>query len=223
MRDADDAYDADTGQITTVAFPSAPAAGEEMELWVEPDARALSPMPTRIERAINRARDRLVYEDTWLFVTNQEHTRYPLPHAIKPGSIKNVELARGNYPDIPAWDDAPHWDLTAEGNVVSLDFARSRVGGSYSEAVARVTYIRTPEPFGDLVPEWFVDQEWAGPRGVRPFPVAAREAGDGLEHRGRLPHRLVEALPAGRLADRAGAVAPQAGDSRQISSVGSRP
>lgn len=141
-------------------FSTTPDTAVTLELW-RPE-RDQDPS-VRIDNAMQRARHRLWWQETFYLSTDSGVTEYAMPANMLQGSIQSVEYAANSFPEAPGWSPVGAWDLDSNGGQPTLTVLLSALGASpYSQGtVIRIRY----NTFGDRMDNdedyWNVPLEWA--------------------------------------------------------------
>lgn len=135
------------------------AAGNEIELWV---ADGDTDPSAEIDEAMQRARMRVWWEDTFYLATTAEVSEYALPGIVRDEYVKRVEWAADSYPDRPGWTPVGWYDVTMDSGNPILTLRPSPYGrGTYSGGkIVRVVYNRPGDRMDSDTDYWEADLDW---------------------------------------------------------------
>lgn len=162
VRSGTTGYDTVNGQITVNrAYSPAWLAADTVELWV---ADGDSDPSVLIDDAMQRARTKVWWEDTFFFTADPTVSEYVMPSLVREDRVKRVQYAADTYPSRPDWRDVGWWDVTMDGGVPLMTVLTHGLGrGFYAEGtVFRVTYNRPGDRMDDDQDYWECPSlEWA--------------------------------------------------------------
>lgn len=141
-------------------FSATPNTSTVLEIWrpvKDDDPSAM------IDRAINRARRKVWWEEVFYLTADANVTEYAAPSFMLPGSITAVEYAADSYPEAPDWRPVGFWDLVMDGNQPVLSVSYSPFSSvSYSAGtVIRVRYNRFGDQLDSDTDFWLAPLDWA--------------------------------------------------------------
>lgn len=141
-------------------FSAPPNSSVTLELW---RAERDQDPSVRIDNAMQRARHRLWWEETFFVSTDANVTEYSMPATMLLGSVKAVEYAAGSFPEDPDWQPVGFWDLSQDGGQPVMSIRLSALLDSpYSQGtVIRILYNRFGDRMDDDSDYWNVPLEWA--------------------------------------------------------------
>ena len=161
VRSGSTGYTVASGTIT-INRATSPAwvANDSVELWLPDGDQDPS---VAIDDAMQRARSKLWWEDTFYLSTDDSISDYYVAAAIRDERIKRVEYAADTYPTRPNWVPVGYFDCVMDGGNPLLTVKQSGLGNSlYSGGtVIRIVYNRFGDRMDSDTDYWEVPLEWA--------------------------------------------------------------
>ena len=150
-----------TGEVTVGrTFGGTLAAATEVELWASRGERDVS---AAIDEAMQRARFKLWWEETWFLTVDASISEYYAPQGMLKAGIKAVEYVTDTYPTRPGWAKVGDWDLVNDGGQPLLSISSTPGGNTTYSAgtIIRIVYNRFGDRMDSDTDYWNVPLEWA--------------------------------------------------------------
>lgn len=161
VRSGSTGYAVVTGQLT-INRATSPAwlAGDGVELWkpqFDDDPSLI------IDDAMNTARLRMWWEDTFYFTTDDNVSEYYGPATLREEYVKAVEYANDSYPASPDWRSVGWYRIVQDGGQPLISaLGRGRGWSMFSAgSVVRIIYNRFGDRMDTDTDYWNVPLEWA--------------------------------------------------------------
>lgn len=142
-------------------FSATPTTSTVLEIWTPAKDSDPSAM---VDEAMNRARRRLWWDESFLFTIDRNVTDYFMPASMIPGTVRSVDFAAGDYPERPGWAPVGFWDLSMDLGQPLMTVSRNAFlpSQSYEQGtIIRVRYNRIGDRMDDDDDYWGVPLEWA--------------------------------------------------------------